>query len=321
MKRIWKEFAIAAVISLVVPWVMVCTVGYLQREKPKLEEPVPTVEGVETQPSRLHETIDVWKDGQLQNMFLDEYITGVLLAELPGSFHIEAKKAQAVVARTYALRTAENNGKHPGAVCTDSGCCQGYLDPAVFTDRGGDGIYIEQARQAVADTAGLVLTYEGELIEATYFSCSGGKTEDAVAVWGTDVPYLRSVVSPGEEGASVYEDTVIFSVNEFQKALGVTISGDPDTWFGTVDYTEGNGVASMQIGGRQYTGTQLRQKLGLRSTAFTVEVTSQGIRITTKGFGHRVGMSQYGADAMAKSGSTFRQILAHYYPGTVLLDR
>ena len=111
---------------------------------------------------------------------------------------------------------------------------------------------------------------------------------------------------------------MIFSVNEFQKALGVTISGDPDTWFGTVDYTEGGGVASMQIGGRKYTGTQLRQKLGLRSTAFTVEVTSQGIRITTKGFGHRVGMSQYGAEAMAVNGSLYPEILAYYYHGTKL---
>ena len=321
MKRIWKEMAIAALISVVVPWVMVCTAAFLQRENPRTQETVPTVADYETQPAQIPASIDVWKDGQQQNMIMDEYLAGVLLAELPGSFHIEAKKAQAVVARTYALRTAEGNRKHPGAVCTDSGCCQGYLDPAVFTARGGDEKYVAQARQAVADTAGLVLTYEGELIEATYFSCSGGRTEDAVAVWGTDVPYLQSVVSPGEEGASVYTDTVIFSANEFQKALGVTLSGDPESWFGAAAHTEGGGVASMQIGGRAYTGTQLRQKLGLRSTAFTVDVTDQGIRITTKGFGHRVGMSQYGADAMAKSGSSFRQILAHYYPGTALSDR
>ncbi len=317
MKRIWKELALSAVIAFAVPWIMVSTVNFLrgERPQPQMQETQPNSTDY-TQPQPL--TVDVLVEDKLQRMDMDAYLTGVLLAEMPGSFHAEAKKAQSVVARTYALRTAWLNRKHPGAVCGDPGCCQGYLAPDTYLNRGGDPGILEDARQAVADTADLVLTYGGELIEATYFSCSGGRTEDAVAVWGTDVPYLQSVDSPGEENASVYTDSVIFSPGEFQKALGLSLTGDPDSWFGPVTYTEGGGVATMTVGGQQFGGIQLRQKLKLRSTAFTVEVTEQGIAITTRGYGHRVGMSQYGADAMARNGSDFGQILAHYYPGTEL---
>ena len=162
-----------------------------------------------------------------------------------------------------------------------------------------------------------VLTYENALIEATYFSCSGGSTEDAVAVWGNAYPYLKAVDSPGEEHAAHYTDTVTFTPLQFQSALGVILSGTPENWFGPVTYTEGGGVDTMQIGKTIYKGTELRQKLSLRSTAFTVSV-GEYITITTEGDGHRVGMSQYGADAMAAAGKDYREILAHYYPGTEL---
>ena len=125
------------------------------------------------------------------------------------------------------------------------------------------------------------------------------------------------MASPGEENAPHDTDTVTFTPGEFQTALGVTLSGSPKSWFGTTTYTEGGGVASMTIGGESYTGTKLRSLLGLRSTAFAVAVGEE-ITITTKGFGHRVGMSQYGADAMAVTGSTFEEILAYYYQGTTL---
>lgn len=173
-------------------------------------------------------------------------------------------------------------------------------------------------RRAVEATAGLVLTYEGSLIEATYFSCSGGSTEDAAAVWGTDFPYLQAVESPGEEQAAHYTDTVTLNAQSFQAALGETLPGAPDSWFGEITYTDGGGVAEMKIGGKTYSGTKLRRLLQLRSTAFTIRAGEDTIEITTKGYGHRVGMSQYGADAMAVKGSYFKTILAHYYPGTRL---
>ena len=263
--------------------------------------------------------IRVLTEEGLKEMDLDEYLVGVLLLEIPGDFHTEAQKAQAVVARTYALRTTQFKQKHEkNAICTDPGCCQGYRDPDAYLSAGGNEQRVILARNAVAETVGQVLTYEGVLIDATYFSCSGGQTEDAQAVWGVNVPYLQSVSSPGEENASHYWDTKEFTSDSFQKALGRILLGAPEQWFGEITYTRGGGVETMVIGGKSYAGTDLRALLGLRSTAFTVSVSKGNIVITTKGFGHRVGMSQYGAQSMALSGNTYPEILAHYYPGTVI---
>ena len=124
--------------------------------------------------------------------------------------------------------------------------------------------------------------------------------------------------SPGEEKAAYYTDTVRFSAEAFQDALGVRLSGSPGGWFRDVTYTDGGGVDTIVIGGTSYSGTFLRSLLGLRSTAFSISTGEDTITITTKGYGHRVGMSQYGADAMAVTGSTWPEILAHYYPGTTL---
>jgi stage II sporulation protein D len=185
-------------------------------------------------------------------------------------------------------------------------------------ENGGKQSAVEKARAAANDTTGHVLTYNGALIEATYFSCSGGRTEDALAVWGTDVPYLKAVDSPGEENAKWYTDRVRFSAAEFATRLQLVLTGSPSGWFGPVTRTSGGGVDTMEIGGVIFKGTELRQRLGLRSTAFSVTVVGELIYVSTKGYGHRVGMSQYGADAMALNGYGYTQILEHYYPGTVL---
>ena len=260
--------------------------------------------------------IVVLTNGQRLQMPFSEYLTGVLLCEIPADFHPEAKKAQAIVARTYAARVAKIGIKHgPGVVCGDPGCCQGYISPEGYLSKWGTQEPILSARMAVEDTVGLVVTYCGELADATYFSCSGGQTEDAVAVWGADVPYLKSVESPGEENADHYWHTVAYTPDKFCEVLGVNLEGDPASWFGRISYTKGGGVAQMLIAGKAYTGTQLRTALGLRSTCFSVQVQSGIIKFTTRGFGHRVGMSQYGADAMAESGSSYEEILHHYYSG------
>ena len=174
------------------------------------------------------------------------------------------------------------------------------------------------AKLALSQTSAQVLTYENFLIDATYFSCSGGQTEDALAVWGEDIPYLQSVSSPGEENAAHFRDSVEFSSQAFQKALGQQLTGAPTDWFGHVEYTKGGGIKSILIGDKRYTGTELRTILDLRSTAFSITTLHDTVVITTKGFGHRVGMSQYGAQAMALSGANYEEILAHYYPGTVI---
>jgi len=257
--------------------------------------------------------------GTGRQMTLEEYLTGVVLAEMPADFEPEALKAQAVVARTYTRKRMEGSKHEGAAVCMDSGCCQGFRSPAEYLAEGGQRSAVEKVRTAVVQTDGLVLRYGGALIDATYFSCSGGSTEDAVAVWGQDVPYLQAVDSPGEEDAPRFTDQISFSAAELAERLDISPAGDPEGWFGDVTYTDGGGVATMTIRGRVFTGVQLRSKLGLRSTAFQIRVSGDRVTVETRGFGHRVGMSQYGAQAMAKAGSTCAEILAHYYTGAELV--
>lgn len=272
-------------------------------------------------PAKEKKTIAVLlPDGSVSVQDLDTYLVSVVLREMPVEFHEEALKAQAVVARTYALRRQESGMKHPGAdICTDANCCQGYWPVNDYLQNGGDAASVNKIKRAVIDTTNLVVTYNDKLIEATYFSCSGGKTEDAVAVWGADIPYLQSTNSPGEEHATHYTETATISAEEFANRLGRELTGDPSDWFDNISYTNGGGIEKMDVAGISYSGTTLRQLLGLRSTAFVMTVIGDHITITTKGFGHRVGMSQYGADAMATQGYTFREILSHYYQNTELV--
>lgn len=318
MNRIWKEIGIAVWLGLVMPALLLHLIVKdaetvtetkpvsIQEPEEKTELLIPVLTG----------------DATITNMELNDYLTGVVLAEMPASFEVEALKAQAVVARTYTLRAYYGTSKHDHAtVCTDSNCCQGYKDPHDYLAAGGLEENIEKVQRAVNETSGYVLTYDGELIEATYFSCSGGRTEDAVAVWGADVPYLRSVASPGEEKATYYTDEVHFTVAELEDKLDTDLSDEPTDLIDDISYTAGGGVDQIAIGEKQFRGTELRKLLGLRSTAFAVSVEDGGLTFITRGYGHRVGMSQYGADAMALDGSTYREILMHYYPGTTLEHR
>lgn len=321
MRSIWREMLFALFMGAVVPGLLLSfAVLILDGKKEESTEPS-AVQDMETVPETVPMTMRLRKeDGTVEEMDMDAYLVGVVLAEMPASFEEEALKAQSVVARTYTQRAYTTGGKHgDGSVCTQYSCCQAYIPETEYLRKGGTEESVEKIRDAVYATSGYVLTFDGALIEATYFSCSGGLTEDAAAVWGTDYPYLRSVESPGEESAAHYSDTVSFTFREFQDALGVTLSGNAESWFGPVTYTAGNGVDTMMIGSTAYKGTQLRSMLGLRSTILTVEVTGDTITIHTKGYGHRVGMSQYGADAMAVTGSTFDEILAYYYQGTELV--
>lgn len=312
MRKAFQETLYAVFMGMVLPGLILALLVMVWEKKPEEETP-------ETEARREGAALSAlvrWEDGDPEEMDMDTYLTGVVLAEMPAWFETEALKAQAVAARTYAWKAHLSGGKHgDGSVCTDYTCCQAYLSPEDYLKRGGTEEDMEKIRQAVLATSGMVLTYEGKPIEAVFFSCSGGRTEDALAVWGTDYPYLRSVDSPGEEEAPVYTDTKTFSAEEFQEALGTALSGEPETWLGQVSYTSGGGVDTMELGGKTYKGTELRAALGLRSTAFTLSIQGDTITIETHGWGHRVGMSQYGADAMAAAGSSFREILEHYYTG------
>ncbi len=316
MKLKLKEIVFACLFTLALPAVIVSVFG---RKPDPAKETLPVFQEA-TQPQEVLTVSVLSREGSVLQMPLEEYLVCVLLREMPAEFELEALKAQAVVARTYTLRREALGSKHEDAtVCMNASCCQGYYDPQAYLQDGGVEADIERMRLAVLQTQGLVLVYEGVLAEATYFSCSGGLTEDASAVWGADIPYLRSTLSPGEEQASHYIDSVSFTADAFAKALGFQPTGYSAQWIGDIQYTRGGGVATIDLCGRTYTGTQVRQLLGLRSTAFAITAVGDTVTVTTKGFGHRVGMSQYGADAMAVSGSSFQQILSHYYQGTQLI--
>lgn len=325
MKLFWRDIGSGLTMGLVVPGLILnFAAAYLPKDIPSSDkEEIQSITAtgyISIKPKSNMTMLLNTGEEQPVSQIMDEYLVGVLLAEMPPWFDLEALKAQAVVARTYTVKAKQTGGKHgDGSVCMQSVCCQAYTEPNDFLKAGGTAADLEKIRSAVADTSGMVLCYQGEPIEATYFSCSGGKTEDAAAVWGTDYPYLRSVNSPGEEGAAHYTDTYYFSKDAFAEALGISMEGEIKDWLGTATYTAGNGIAQMNIGGKSFTGTELRNLLNLRSTVITLQPEGEGITITTMGYGHRVGMSQYGADAMAASGSTYQEILLHYYPETKLM--
>lgn len=255
-------------------------------------------------------TLRVLHGERVEKMRLSDYLAGVISGELTEDFPMEAKKAQVIAARTFALRQA-GEGKHSEAdICTDSSCCQAW-----------SSVIASGAEQAVKETDGLVLIYEENLIEATYFSCSGGRTESAEAVWGNAVPYLQAVDSPGEENAPRYREEVELHADSFLARLQslypeLKSTGEVREWFGQITYTYGNGIDTVEICGTLFRGTELRKLFGLRSTNIRFSVSGETITISTLGYGHRVGLSQYGARAMALDGRDYREILSHYYKNT-----
>ena len=315
MEKRWTKIILVLTLGLILPGILLGAIVDAQNQvTPEITAPT------QTQPDAEDLLVNVVVDGAaVRQMQMDDYLVCVLLTEMPADFELEALKAQAVVARTYALRRMEAADKHgSGAVCTESSCCQGYCEIDTYLSSGGTLEDVEKMRRAVESTKDQVLTYNGTLIEATYFSCSGGKTEDAKAVWGADVPYLQAVDSPGEEAASHFMESIVFTKDEFSERLHCSLPETSSDWIKGIEYTAGGGVKTIQIGDNTFTGTSIRTLLGLPSTAFMITAVGDHIIITTKGFGHRVGMSQYGADAMAVNGSTYDEILSHYYRGTEL---
>ena len=267
--------------------------------------------------------------GEAVETTMAEWLPGVVAGEMPASFEDEALKAQAVAARTYILSLMTSaKAAHPdAAVCDDPGCCKAHLTDAQMRDNWGDSCEANYAKitSAVHATDGQYLTYEGEAIEAVFHSSSAGMTEDSAEVWNAR-PYLVSVESPETaEDVPNYVTSVTVSAADFAAKISgaypeADLSGEPITWLGPVTNDGSGRVESAEIGGVQVPGTELRTLFSLRSTAFTLNCTDSGFLFTVTGYGHGVGMSQYGANVMAGSGSDYREILAHYYPGTELTE-
>lgn len=259
-----------------------------------------------------------------------KYLVGVVAAEMPAAFEPEALKAQAVAARSYAIYCAAS-GRHAGAdadVCTDSGCCQAWISEETMRKNWGESFEANYGKisAAVQETEGEYLVYGGAAIFAAFHSSSAGRTEDCGAIWNS-VPYLISVESPEtEEEVPNFISRVELSPLDFRDAVlhaesGADFSGEESGWIADIVRDESGRVDHAVIGGVSLRGTELRSLFSLRSTNFTLEYDGANFIFTVSGFGHGVGMSQYGAAVMAAEGAGYREILAHYYPGTELAGR
>ncbi|HHV08261.1 MAG TPA: stage II sporulation protein D [Firmicutes bacterium] len=266
-------------------------------------------------------------DDQLKEMWLEDYLVGVVAGEMPAKFEEEALKAQAVAARTYALRRLKAYGgsgcaKHPEAdICTEPSCCQAYLGEKELRRRWGVFSYPEyylKLSDVVASTYGLVITYDHELIDPVYHaSCGNLGTEDAKAVWGNDVVYLKSVQCQYDSSPHL-ETEAVFTFKDLEQQLeekvAVPVSGGLDLQ--VLERTGSGRVKELRVGTATMAGTEVRKRLGLNSTGFTWRLDEAGkVVFTTYGKGHGVGMCQYGANGMAKQGKDFTTILKHYYSG------
>ena len=263
---------------------------------------------------------------QLQEMDLEEYILGVLAAEMPSAFHIEALKAQALAARTYTLMKARAFGgagcdKQPGAdVCTDFTHCQAFEDPATIQYN------YEKYKQAVLDTKGEVIVYNDALIQAVFHSTSGGKTENSEEIWSSKVPYLRSVDSQYEDSSPKLVTKVNVKVNDFIAAMKKLDSGIKLTskniknQVKILDRSEGGRITKIEVGGKVLSGSAMRSALGLNSSNFDISYQGDAIQFIVHGNGHGVGLSQYGADGMAQKGAKYSEIVKHYYQGVEIIN-
>lgn len=263
--------------------------------------------------------------GEVQQVPRRDYLIGAVAAEMPLSWPDEALKAQAVAAHSYVLYCRDHATAANGAwLSADPARRQGYLTDAVLHSYWGTRYDANHVRlSALVDSVlTQVLCYEGAPAGTSYFAISNGRTEASENVWGTALPYLVSVDSSTDLAADHYEYALTLSAQQTAQqlaALGLTADlAAPEQWFGTPEYTAAGYVAALPVCGQRITGTALRQALGLRSTCFTVRYESGTFCFTTKGYGHGVGLSQWGAKALAEQGQNFADILAHYYPGTSL---
>lgn len=271
------------------------------------------------------------ESGEVEELGFDEYLYGVVSAEMPATFEIEALKAQAVVARTYTIYQMQNSGaKHEGAnICDSYACCQAWISKeerlAKWEENEKESNW-QKIIQAVNDTEGKIITYEGNPINAFFHSNSGGVTESSVNIWGgIEYPYLKSVETSGEDGYSQYSSEVTFTREELINKIKETHENIEIDWSAEdaiqiQEYTDSGRVRTIKFGNTSVAGTEARTILGLKSTNFTISYQDEKIIFTVKGYGHGVGMSQTGADSLAKQGSGYEDIIKHFYTGVEVVN-
>ena len=267
------------------------------------------------------------ENGQIEELPIDEYLYGVVSAEMPANYQEEALKAQAVAARTYTIYQISNSkGKHGEAdVCDDSTCCQAWISKENRMQKWSEEVREKNWSKivlAVNSTVGKIITYNNEAINAFFHSNSGGKTELASNVWigGKDFPYLQSVETSGEDGYTQYSSEVIIQRKDLleklkQEYLEIQINFEESESIKILDYTQSGRVRTVKFGNTEIAGIKVRSFLGLKSTNFSIKLEGDNIIFSVKGYGHGVGMSQTGADSMAKAGNSYEEILKHFYTG------
>ena len=274
-------------------------------------------------------TLTIQDGDTTEQMTLERYLTGVVRGEMPASFEMEALRAQAAAERSYVYYqlAAGRKDAHPDAdFCTDHTCCSAYLSETAAREKwGGDfAPWNTRVEQAVSDTDGQVVLYNGRPILAVFHSSSAGRTAAAGDVWSGDLPYLVSVDSPeGEETVPNYYSTVTFTAAEAKARLlaaypEIKLTGAPETWFGAVTENDSGRVETVSVGGTDIEGTEMRRIFSLRSACFTLTADAESVTFRVTGYGHGVGMSQYGAEQLAKAGKTWQEILAWYYTGVTI---
>lgn len=269
------------------------------------------------------------KTGEVEQVKLDEYLCNVVSAEMPATFEQEALKAQAIVARTYTIYKILNK-KHDNAdICDDSTCCQAWISKddrlAKWEENQRESNW-QKICSAVNETSGKIITYENKPIDAFFHSNSGGITEVPVNVWGgTGYPYLQSVETSGENTYTQYASEVTLSQEELinklkEKYSDISIDFTNSEDIKILEYTESTRVKTVKFGNHEISGVEARTLFGLKSTNFEISIDGNNIKFSVKGYGHGVGMSQTGADSMAKNGSRAEEIIKHFYTGVEITE-
>ena len=336
MKKILLYIVSFIILFFILPVIFTVT------PKAETEEVVSNIENIaQEQPEAETTTYDYQKyqtikllhsgSGQIEELPIDEYLYGVVSSEMPANYEVEALKAQAIVARTYTIYQIMNNsGKHPDAdICDNSSCCQAWISKDERLSKWAP----EEAESnwnkivgAVNSTSGKIITYQNKPINAFFHSNSGGKTESSLNIWGgIDYPYLKSVETAGEEGYTQYSSEAKFTKEELlnklkEKYEDCEIDYSQENCIQILEYTTSGRVKTIKFGNKEIAGTEARTILGLRSTNFTFTISGDEIIFSVIGYGHGVGMSQTGADALAKSGSNCEEIIKHFYTDVEIVE-
>lgn len=269
------------------------------------------------------------KTGEVEQVNLDEYLCNVVSAEMPANYEIEALKAQAIVARTYTIYKILNKKHDTADICDDSTCCQAWIskdDRLARWEESQRESNWQKIVSAVNDTKGKVITYDNKPIDAFFHSNSGGVTEVPVNVWGgTGYPYLQSVETSGEDAYTQYSSEVVLTQEQLinklkEKYSDISIDFSNSDDIKIMEYTESTRVKTVKFGNHEISGVEARSLLGLRSTNFEISIDGDNIKFSVKGYGHGVGMSQTGADSMAKQGSSAEDIIKHFYTGVEISE-